>query len=273
LRLSAVAAAAVVGAGGCALLVGLEAVVIEADGDAGEAGADVVDERAPPRDASTDPDVRARPLCAEIVDAGVDGGEVLFCDDFEEPPGSLGARYDDIRTGNGATIEVSQARSWSGTQSVRFLVPEPDGGPFVFASLVKDPFDGGPPPVFFEAEFLVDRAPAHPDPGAGYTAFALFTTPPDIFHYAMLAVPDGGINPFLFLGATAPIAAFPISEWYHVTFAIMPEGRSFVVTPRSGGGPFVRTQASPTDGGLQWFWFGAHNQAADLYVDDVVVHR
>jgi hypothetical protein len=260
------------GLAACAAIIGLEPLefVTTDSGSVDGAG---------PQDDATSNDARGdgpagdggpvarRFSCAELYDAGVDGGEVVFCDDFERAPGLIVEGWTLTRKSSAATIELTDAQARSGAQSIHFMVPAEDGG-IIYASIVQLAVDGGPTLVM-EGEVYVEPSS---EPSTGVTWANMGSVAVEEYFSALLSQPDGGaFTPFL-SGGDVPVLLEP-RRWHHFTFQETSTGTTLVMSTPEDGKLVVRQLSVAPGAPPDEYWIGAHNGVTSIYFDELVLHR
>jgi hypothetical protein len=215
--------------------------------------------------------------CAAVYDAGVDGGAVVFCDDFENKgTPSQGWASSQVSDGN---VELSTMQKTSGTTSLRVTIAAPAAsGSAKMAYLVSQELSAGGTagfPLFVEFELFAEMIPPYEGlPEKGFT-FALYRSGTgDLKATAGVSEADK-INPFLKNGEQA--ALMDIGTWHHVVYRIDAQ-RTLDVTPRAGGTALHRMELDTLPAGAeQRLSIGAETPAnggpLTIYIDDVVIHR
>jgi hypothetical protein len=279
------ATSAVVLLAACASLVGFEE--LDFASDAGVDAPSGTDGPSPPgsdagpeaaADAPIDAvDERPSEFCTTARDAGIDGGAVLFCDDFERTT-PIGVGWSLTETSGSEALELSTAQATSGTRSAYAALPAGanDAGRAAFLQANLDP-DAGPLPRFLDFEFYIEKTQEY-GTGEEFSGFlfAFVAASAGAFALAAGAIGDAGWNPFLPSAAQA-VVVLPLKEWHHVSYRIDSDGLVATFTPSSGGKPTTRTRSVTIDAPPNAFWVGASVGSAGgpvkVYFDDVVVHR
>lgn len=218
------------------------------------------------KDSGSDGDAAPGLRFCEQLDGSVDGGAVVFCDDFERAgPAEKGWASP---TTIGGTLALTSETVSSGTQSLLVTIPAGASGTPKQAYLTTPGIPAAADHAVLELDYHIDIAP----PATGSFIFARANS--GGFKQLYVGTPaDGASNPYFLV--TDPVESLPTKAWYHLVWYVGLLDEWAEVTPKAGGAKVVRPtddRRNPTS-----FWIGAETDPGQgpvrMFIDNVVVHR